>query len=193
MVGYVGPLWPGRGVIHLLEAFEKVHEQHPQVRLLIAGEGIPDGKGLRALRKRLKTARCAPSVELRTQVTPEEKDEILPRLSVYCLPAVTAEAFGLHLLESLARGVPVVATNIGAFGEILGKTGGGELVPAGDEDALARQINAVLEDQDAADERARMAAEVVREQYADEAVAAQLLATIEEIVRHEEVGEEVAR
>ena len=62
------------------------------------------------------------------------------------MPATYDEPKALSVIEALAAGVPVVQPRLGAFPEIIGNTGGGLLVPAGDIDALAGGIARVLQD-----------------------------------------------
>ena len=75
--------------------------------------------------------------EYRGEVDRAQKTEFLQSIDVFSVPAVYEEPKGLFLLEALASGVPVVQPKRGAFPEILNKTGGGLIVPAGDSSALA--------------------------------------------------------
>ena len=76
-------------------------------------------------------------VRVRGEVDRAQKTAFLQTVDVFSVPAVYEEPKGLFLLEALANGIPVVQPRRGAFPEIVNKTGGGMIVPAGDPAALA--------------------------------------------------------
>ena len=59
---------------------------------------------------------------------------------LFVVPTAALEGFGLIILEALARGVPVIGTDVGAIPEVLGRIDPEAIVPAGDAAALARKI-----------------------------------------------------
>jgi glycosyltransferase involved in cell wall biosynthesis len=67
-------------------------------------------------------------------------------LTVFSVPAVYEEAFGLYVIEAMACGVPVVQPDAAAFSEILAATGGGLAVPPRDARALALAWKKLLAD-----------------------------------------------
>ena len=70
-------------------------------------------------------------------LTREEKIAFLRELTVFSVPAIYEEAFGLYVIEAMACGVPVVQPNSASFPEIIGTAGGGICVPPRDARALA--------------------------------------------------------
>jgi glycosyltransferase involved in cell wall biosynthesis len=78
--------------------------------------------------------------------------EILAALDVFVLPSL-AEGISNTILEAMATGLPIVATNVGGNAELIEAGRTGELVQAGDDDALAKALLAYASDQ----ERARAA------------------------------------
>jgi glycosyltransferase involved in cell wall biosynthesis len=76
----------------------------------------------------------------------EAKIEFLRSLTLFSVPTVYPEAFGLYVIEALACGVPVVQPASAAFPEIVAATGGGECVPPGDVAAMARTWQKLLAD-----------------------------------------------
>ena len=73
--------------------------------------------------------------------------DLYPRADVFVI-ASRAEGFGLVLIEAMSFGLPVIATDQGAFGEILGDPPAGVLVPVDDEPALASAMRTLVEDPD---------------------------------------------
>ena len=67
-------------------------------------------------------------------------------LTVFSVPAVYSEAFGLYVLEALAAGVPVVQPRHAAFPEVVEATGGGRLFEAGNAESLAVALEELLLD-----------------------------------------------
>ncbi|MCI4320558.1 MAG: glycosyltransferase family 4 protein [Thermoplasmata archaeon] len=78
---------------------------------------------------------------------PDERQhrEVFRRATLFVLPSEW-EAFGLVLLEAMAAGCPIVATEVGAVPEVLEQGRAGRLVPYGDPDRLAGAIQELLED-----------------------------------------------
>lgn len=119
---------------------------HPTAQLLLVGEG--------AERSRLQ--QLVESLGVGDAVTMPGFDSnipaLLPKLDLCVHPAVD-EAFGLVLLEAMAAGKAVVATNVGGVGEIVADGETGLLVPPRDPEALSGAVCTLLAD---ADRRVRM-------------------------------------
>jgi phosphatidylinositol alpha-mannosyltransferase len=106
------------------------------------------------------------------QVSDADLRRELARADVLVAPSLRGESFGLVLAEAMAAGVPVVASDIAGYRDVL--TAGGVLVPPGDAAALARTLERLLGD---ADERERLSVAGRREaaRYAWPRVAEQVL------------------
>ena len=106
---YVGRLEKRKGVDYLLEAFDLLVQEMPNVHLIIAGKGNKR-KELERLVKSNKT----PNVEFRGFVTDDEKVELFGNADLVCVPAMYGESFGIVLVEAMAMGAPVIAgANLG--------------------------------------------------------------------------------
>lgn len=128
----VGRLVPPKGFHILVEAFSRLRSE---ARLAILGEGPERGSLLR----RAQELGLSSRVWLPGFVP--DPAAYLAKAAVFVMPS-TFEAFGLVLVEALAVGTPVVASDTGGSREILGS--GAALVAPGNIEALADAIRAAL-------------------------------------------------
>lgn len=144
-VACVGRLSYEKGVDLLLEAWQRVHEHHPQWRLHVYGTG-PDED---ALREQAAAAGLSGSVEFRGVVA--DVEEALVEASVFALPS-RAEGVPMSVMEAMAYGLPTVAFDCAPGVRLLlgerGEEKGGLLVRPGDTAAFARALERLIEDQD---------------------------------------------
>ena len=140
-IGFIGRyLEPRKGLPVLLEALRTVVREHPGARLLIAGRGDADdlwqlvGDDLR------------PHVTLLGEVSETDKAAFLRSVDVYCAPNLLGESFGVILIEALAAGAPIVASDLDAFARVLEDGAAGVLVRRGDAAALGRALSDLLAD-----------------------------------------------
>jgi glycosyltransferase involved in cell wall biosynthesis len=104
----------------------------PGLKLRIGGScGRGDEPLVRQLRARLEAAGCLADAEFRPNLDRAAKLEFLRSLTVFSVPALYGEAFGLYVIEAMAAGVPVVLPRTAAFPEIIEATGGGVLYDPG--------------------------------------------------------------
>lgn len=167
IVTAIGRLSPEKGMIDLVDAFARV--RRPEARLTIGG----DGPERRRIEKRIATLGLGDRVTLLGHVDPIEHYR---RARVIAVPSRT-EAFGLVVAEALAHGLPVVATNCDGPREILGEGRWGRIVPIGDAEAMARGLEAALDDPGDPDERIARAAD-----FSLESGAAAWMRLVEDVV-----------
>lgn len=86
-------------------------------------------------------------IRVHGRVGDADRLRLLGRADVLCAPSLGGESFGIVLLEAMAHGVPVVASDIAGYRDVL-REGCGVLVPPGDSAALADALDAVLADAD---------------------------------------------
>jgi L-malate glycosyltransferase len=126
-----------KGIFTLLDAFEQVSRAVPDAELVIGGRGHQ----LEEVRARVATmAGC--TVHVLGHVDRSEVPAMMREHAVYCLPSY-GEPFATSVLEAMACGVPIVATNAGGLPHVIGP-GGGRLVPPRDASALAEALIEVL-------------------------------------------------
>ena len=140
-IGFLGRYdEPRKGLPVLLEAMRTVVRGHPGARLLVAGRGDPDA--LRAaVGEELQS-----SVALLGELSEADKGAFLRSVDLYCAPNLLGESFGVVLIEAMAAGAPIVASDLDAFARVLEDGAAGVLVPRGDSRALARALSDLLAD-----------------------------------------------
>lgn len=140
---FVGRLEKRKGFRHLLAAFAHVKKVMPGARLIVAGayeKADMEAFVLYARRHKLRDVMFVGFVS----------EEDLPRYyrtcDVFCAPSTGFESFGLVLLEAMAAGRPIVASDIVGYRTVVRSGEEGLLVPPGDEGALAMALMSLLRD-----------------------------------------------
>src|SRR4051794_16081064 len=146
---------PRKGLDVLLEALPAVAARVPAVRLLVAGPGDVDD-----VAERLPD-RVRGRVHFLGLVSEEDKRRVFHSADAYCAPNTGQESFGIVLLEAMAAGTPVVASDIDAFRRVLDDGRAGRLFPVGDPAALAAALVDVLTQEELRTELAQQGREVV--------------------------------
>ncbi len=140
-IGFLGRMEESRkGLAILLRAFEVLAPGRPGLRLLIGGNGDVDEQ-----RDRLPEGLRDRAVFL-GEVSEEDKVRLLHSVDVFCSPNTGGESFGIVTAEAMAAGLPIVASDIPAFRDILRNGAAGELFAAGDPEDLARVTARLLDD-----------------------------------------------
>ncbi|MBI2866295.1 MAG: glycosyltransferase family 4 protein [Chloroflexi bacterium] len=152
---FVGRLEKRKGAHLLLRAFSHIKAELPNSRLIILGPGKRGKSQLEGLLNELDLR----DVVLAGMVPHEELPAYYRSAHVFCAPSLGQESFGMILLEAMASGVPIVASDIPGYASLLGREGRGVLVPRGNVDALARSVVDLLRDGDRRQEMARLGRE----------------------------------
>jgi len=139
---FVGRLDARKGLSVLLRALPLVRASLPYVQLLIVGSGPmePEARQLTArtgLRDAVTFLGTVPGSSLPGYYTSAD---------VFCAPTLGGEAFGLVLLEAMASGTPVVASDITGYNEVVTHGETGLLCPPGNPTALAEALVQALTD-----------------------------------------------
>ena len=142
---FVGRFEKRKGLSHLLRAFTVLKRTHPAVRLVVVGEGRR-----RAQYQAWVEAHGLRDVLFTGYVTDQERNAYYRHATVFCAPNTGNESFGYILLEAMAAGRPIVATNIEGFANLITHGVEGLLVPPRDPEGLAAALAQVLDDADLA-------------------------------------------
>lgn len=131
---------PRKGLAVLLEALPELVRRRPEVTVLVGGPG--DARDVRdAVPRSLQ-----PNVRLLGLVPEAAKAAVFAAADVYCAPNTHGESFGIVLVEAMAAGTPVVASDLPAFRAVLHGGRAGVLTPVGDPAALAAALAELLAD-----------------------------------------------
>ncbi len=195
-IGFIGRYdEPRKGMTVLLAALEQLAETRPGIRLLVAGRG-EQHDFLDELPRSLQG-----SVVMLGMLSEAAKASMLRSIDVYVAPNTGGESFGIILLEAMAAGAPIVASDLPAFRRVLdggqpdGLTGaderidqapaggwervrGGLLFPSRDPDALTAALAALLDDASLRRQLAEAGRQLVRP-YDWSVVAGQVLRVYE--------------
>jgi phosphatidylinositol alpha-mannosyltransferase len=146
---------PRKGMAVLIDALPSLVEHFPGVQVLIVGRGNED-------ELRSKAGGLAGHLRFLGQADDVAKASALRSADVYCAPNTGGESFGIVLVEAMAAGTGVVASDLHAFRRVLNNGDAGRLVSVEDAAALAAGLVAVLENDRLAKRYIAAGAEAVR-------------------------------
>ncbi len=136
----MGRIVTTKGLGVLLEAVRILIQQNRLFELRIIGDG-PERAPLEELAHQL---RLDSHVQFIGRVPQAKVPEILAQTDLVVVPSLGGEVFGMVVAENMMRGLTVVASNLGAFQEVLGNTG--VTFRIGDAADLAAQLGKLLDD-----------------------------------------------
>ena len=140
---YLGRLEKRKGVEYLLRAYAKLRENHDDVVLHIAGNGVK-----KTALRRIVDQYEIPDVEFLGYIDEAEKVKLFANADVFCSPAIYGESFGMVLLEAMAVGTPVVAGNNSGYASVMTGKGRLSLVNPLSTDDFAQRLELLLYDED---------------------------------------------
>jgi len=140
IIAFQGRLVTTKGVRLLLEAARILREQGQPFELLIIG----DGPERAALEQIVREAQLDAQVRFAGRLDGAQLHAALAESSVIVVPSLGGEVFGLVVAENMLRGLPVVASDLGAFVEVLDDAG--FTFRNGDAAALAAALTRLLDD-----------------------------------------------
>ena len=148
-IGFVSRMCHENGLDILVDAFILLKQKQgfEDVELVLTGGSTGDDrKFLAEIRAKLKKHRLTDQVDFHEDFEEQGLREFLEKVPVVSVPVRNGEAFGIYLLECMVSGVPVVQPALGAFPEIVKLTGGGALFEPNTPEALAQELEKLLND-----------------------------------------------
>ncbi|MDO9234430.1 MAG: glycosyltransferase family 4 protein [Aquabacterium sp.] len=174
VIGFVGRLSDEKGLPYLIEALRDPALAHTHTLLTGEGDARP------ALEALIQQA----GLQDRVQLLGNRRDTplIYAAMDVFVLPSVL-EAFPMVLLEAMACGCPVIATDVGEVGRIIEPERTGLIVPAGNPPALIQALSRVLSDAEWGKRMGFAGAERVCSTYSSRAMAERYLEVYQHSLR----------
>lgn len=139
---FVGRFDKRKGLPVLIQAFAEIKNEIQDSKLLIIGAG-PLENYCKHLTEKLNT----PDIIFLGQIGQDTLPRYFSSCDVFCSPALGGEALGIVLLEAMASGKPVVASNISGYNEVIVKPEQGILVPINNPKILAQELIRILKNE----------------------------------------------
>jgi glycogen(starch) synthase len=159
LIVFQGRIVTTKGLPVLFEAARILRSENRVFELQVIGDG-PERVASEALAKKLELSSV---VRFAGRIATADIDTAFAKASIVVVPSLAGEVFGLVLAENMSRGLPVVASNVGSFAEVLGDAG--LTFGVGDAMGLARQIARLLDDSALASELSSRARGRISEWY----------------------------
>jgi len=164
VIGAVGRFSEEKGHRYLLEAMAELRSRLPGARLVMVGYGALEGD--------LRSRAAGLGIEGRVTFTGErDSAELLGAFDLFVQPSLY-ESQGLAILEAMAAGLPVIATEVGGVRDAVRNGETGLLVPSADPRSLAEAIVRLAEDRDLGRRLAQRAGRDVRERFSSSTMIA---------------------
>lgn len=176
VIGSISRLVRDKGHEYLVEAVSRLAKKHPNVFLVICGDGRE--------KKRLEELIGKDGLMNRAKLIPSHPDitGIFSILDVFVHPATFREGFGLTLLEAMAAKIPVVASNIWAINSIIRNHVNGFLVPPKNAKELADTLSYIIENQEISGSIANNGFEMASRDYSVDRMASEMETVYEEVL-----------
>jgi phosphatidylinositol alpha-mannosyltransferase len=146
---FVGRPEKRKGLDYLLRAFRAVKANRPDTRLIVVGAGK-----FQRYEQAVKSMRLR-DVVFRSHVDADELSRYHHSSHIFCAPATGFESQGIVLLEAMAAGLPIVASNIVGYASVLTHGEEGLLALPQDSEGLADALTTLIDDPALRDKMAR--------------------------------------
>ena len=185
VIGTAGPLEAVKGHSYFLAAAQKVLAAGRDAEFLIAGSGPEEGN-LRHLARQLGIARSVTFVPNLYDFSIS-----LAAMDIFCLPSLS-QGLGTIMLEAMAMGKPVIATNVGGVYSVVRDNETGLIVPPKNSLRLAERLLELLDDPVRARALAEAGRQLVRKQFGTDRMVAQTAELYRQILGSEPAFKESA-
>ena len=139
---FVGRMEKRKGLNYLLEAYKQVKQEIPNSRLIVVGPGT---RSRSKYEKQVRRSKLEDVVFI-GYASYNDLPRYYKTADIYCSPATGRESFGIVLLEAMAVGKPVVASNIEGYANVVTHDVDGLLVPPKDKRLLAQALISLMSD-----------------------------------------------
>lgn len=173
---FVGRCEPRKGAMYLMRAYAQLKARRPETRLIVASSGPQIGE-----LKRFVRDNHVRDVFFAGRVSDIDKARFYKTADIFCAPSTGQESFGIVLLEAMAAGCAIVASDIHGYKKVVQRNVSALLVEPRDVDALAGALERLVGDPDLRQRIGRAGAARAPE-YDWSHVTAQLVGVYEEVI-----------
>jgi phosphatidylinositol alpha-mannosyltransferase len=131
---------PRKGLRFALGAYSLLKWEYPNLRLIVAGAGVPDRESYRIMGER-----SLDDVVFVGPVSDEELPGYYQNADIFLAPNTGKESFGFIIIEAMSASTPIVASNIPGFASVMTNGREGLMVPPMDEAAMVEAIKRLIE------------------------------------------------
>lgn len=185
-IGYISRLAESLGLGFLVEAFTmiKSNPDLKHIRMRATGGHTKDDEPfLDMMQDRLRKAHIERDVDFVPEFDRRARQRFVQTLSVMCVPSPQPSAFGMHMLEAMACGVPVVQPDLGAYPEIIRMTGGGIIYDPNDMNMLVESLTRLLTNSSYTAELGRQGRKAVFERFSLDRMATDLVDVYQAVIK----------
>jgi len=175
---FMGRLVPEKGLFILLDAWRRVIQSYPQAHLIILGSGFGQAVSIETQLKRKVENEAIANITFEGET--ESPESYLGTADIFAFPS-RHEGFPNALLEAMASGMAIVASDIGGVVELIENDKTGLLFPSGNDKILADKIIYFLEHPKIRYRMALQARRHVLKNYSFEKIAKQYMETYQQI------------
>jgi glycosyltransferase involved in cell wall biosynthesis len=182
-IGYLSRLNPAQGFEKLINAFIILKKEPAlkELRLRATGGATPaDIPFVDAIEKRLAAEGMLEAVEIHREFHAATDAAFFGGLTVMSTPVEEGEAFGMHIIEAMSRGIPVVQPDVGAYPEIIGTFECGVLYDPENKQGLVDALRDLLTDPAHAQQLGQQGYEYAQKNFSVERMASDMIALYEE-------------
>lgn len=140
----VGGLVPRKGFHRVIACMPALLQRFPRLHYLVVGGASPEGNNEAQLRALAQELKVSDRVHFLGPVAPEELKWPLSAADVFVL-STSNEGWANVILEAMACGLPVIATDVGGNREVVNAPELGDIVPFGDQEALQEALSQALD------------------------------------------------
>lgn len=145
-IGCFGRIRHQKGTDVFVDAVIRLLPSRPDAGAIVLGRALAQHRGFLAeLKRKVVAAGLQDRIVFPEEVPPSQTPDWYAALDLFVAPQ-RWEGFGVTPLEAMASGVPVVATSVGAFPELVVPDATGAIIPPGDVEAMAREVGRLLDD-----------------------------------------------
>lgn len=186
-IGYISRMCHENGLDILTDAFILLKKQpgYDDVTLIVTGGYTGDDNSyLKEMRKKLAKNSLLSAVNFHHDFEGEGRKAFFDAASMISVPVRNGEAFGIYIAESMASGIPVVQPALGAFPEVLAKTGGGIIYKDNTPEQLSAALRSLLDNPELLRKLSSDARKGVEQHLSIQHLALQWIRTYKEVVAY---------